>query len=203
MRFLVDTDIFCKLAAVGLLDDVVRHLGGTSPSLERLPALPQMLKRGGLYKKLGPEVAARLLKLAEPMPEIPPAPEAQLAQLTQVPQIDPGEAQLFAVAAATADVILLSGDKRALRAVASVPGFGAALSGKVVTLEAALLVVCLHLGDDAVRQAVAGHYATDRVFSICFSSGNSSPQDCLRSYLQGLQGEVEPLKLWLPTGGAA
>ena len=57
MRLLADTDILCKLAATGLLAGAASLLGGQAHAVERLPALPRMLRRGSLRKMLGEELA--------------------------------------------------------------------------------------------------------------------------------------------------
>jgi len=48
MRLLVDSDAFCKLAASDLLSDAAMLFDAELPDCGRLPALPYMLRRGGL-----------------------------------------------------------------------------------------------------------------------------------------------------------
>ncbi len=68
MRLLVDTDAFCKLAVGGVLHDAIALLGADLSECGRLPALPHMLRRGGLRKKFGPKACDALLPVANEVP---------------------------------------------------------------------------------------------------------------------------------------
>lgn len=197
MRLLVDTDAFCRLEAIGLFEAVRQRLAVNT--VERLPALPQMLRRGRLRRELGEGLADRILPRAETLPAMTPAPAHTLDLLVGVNDIDPGEAQLLA-AIASADLLLLTADKRAVRAVARLSAVVPLLEKKIVVMEAILLALCASLGVDTVRAAVAPHRALDKVFLSCFSPGNPQVEDCLRSNLKALQLEVSPLSLWMPEG---
>ncbi len=197
MRVLIDTDALCKLAAIGLLEEAATRLGADPKAIERLPALPAMLRRGHLRRELGADLADELLAIANSLPVIPIAPAKTAELLAGRPEIDPGEVQLLALTA-EADVLLLSGDKRALRAAANQTVLAARLSRKVVCLEAILLGLCESLGEARVRQAAKARLGIDKVFSICLSPGNASPTDCLQRYLSDIQGQMRPLVLWAP-----
>ena len=202
MRLLADTDVLCKLMATGLLEAAADLLGAKASAVERLPALPHMLRRGkSLRRMLGDELANRLAPLAEALPQVPVPPPEVAALLAGKDNIDPGEVQLFAVTADEA-LLLLSGDKRALQAVAREDAVVSKLAGKIVCLEAILLALCKKLGSDAVRAAVRPQERLDKVFSICFAPGTRVPEECLGSYLRNLQSAVTPLVLWMPAGGA-
>ncbi|MDA1348447.1 MAG: hypothetical protein O3A47_06220 [Chloroflexi bacterium] len=73
-------------------------------------------------------------------------------KLTPIQAIDPGEAQILA-AAAEAGLLVISGDKRALRALREVEGFPDALAGRIVVMEAILVSLCDRLGPESVRQS--------------------------------------------------
>lgn len=120
-----------------------------------------------------------------------------LDRLTPVGDIDPGEAQLFA-AAADAGLLIMSGDKRALRALKDMNGFAGALAGRIIVIEAILLGLCALLGADTVRQRIHTIAAEDAMIGICFSTSNPDPTGCLRSYYNALTHELWPLSLWNP-----
>jgi hypothetical protein len=202
MPLLVDTDGFAKLGVAGLLLPLLEFLGIDIAECRRLPALPHMLRRGGLPRRYGQPACDALVSIADAMAVAPSASTAWVARLVDVPQIDPGEAELLASAAENS-LMLVTGDKRALIAVAKVPGFAVALAGRVVTLEAALLALCEQLGDAHVRAAVAPLLAKDITLKICFSDANASPRPALRSYFESLKRDVAPLAPWEPssTGG--
>lgn len=200
MRLLSDTDAFCKLSAIGLFKDAAKLLGGEPGLVERLPALPHMLRKSrGLRKQLGDALADSLAPLADAQPPIPAASSAVAAMLTGKNNIDVGEVQLLALTA-NDTLLLMSGDKRALVAVSEVTQVVPMLAGKVVCLEAMMLALCKTLGVNQVLAAVAPHRHLDKVFQICFSEGGT-PMECLGSYMRALQESVKPLVLWSPDGG--
>ena len=195
---LVDSDAFCKLGIVGLLEAALAVFGVGVDGAGCLPALPHMLRRGKLRRLFGDSNCDGLIATAESM-TVPLAPSiAWLDKLAGVDKIDIGEAQLFAAAAETS-IIVITGDKRALRAVAGVPDVAEALAGRVVTLEAVLLALCAQLGDEKIRGAVVPLATTDKTVQMCFSAGNSDPRGALQSYFGSLKREVDPLRLWEPS----
>ena len=195
MRLLVDSDAFCKLAASDLLSDAAMLFDAELPDCGRLPALPYMLRRGGMPRTYGARVCDRLIPVAESMPAIRRAPNSWLEQLTHIPAIDPGEAILFA-AAADLQLPVLSGDVRALHALKRLDGFPEVLAGRVVLLEAVLLSLCLELGTAAVRERIEPVQHVDTVIRVCFSPGGQDPKQGLRSYLRARRSELAPLVLW-------
>jgi hypothetical protein len=197
MKLLVDTDAFCKLGVAGLLQEAAFLFGADLKDCGRLPALPFMLRRGSLRRRFGAEACDELIPMADAMPVMPEPSIGWLDQFTGIEAIDPGEAQLLA-AAADFDLPLLSGDKRALRAVKDVQGATDALAGRILVLEAVLLALCERLGHDEVRRRVAPLATLDKMIDICFSAGTSDPGDGLRSYYGSLAADVIPLVLWNP-----
>jgi len=197
MKLLVDTDAFCKLAVAGVLEDAVRLLGAELSDCGRLPALPHMLRRGRLRKKYGTEACDYLLPLAESLRPILETPGVWLDRLTAIEAIDPGEAQLFDVAAEH-DMVVLTGDKRALLVAKDVAGFPTALAGRIVVLEAILLALCDSIGVNELRRRVQPLLALDLVASICFSGAVSDPRVGLQSYFESVAAGVAPLVLWAP-----
>src|SRR5262249_49843687 len=152
LRLLVDTDAFCKLGVGGLLDDAVRVLGASLSECGRLPALPHMLARGRLRRVYGPAACDTLIPVAYAIPVAPQGSDAWLDKLARIDAIDPGEAQLFAAAAESGDLVVVSDDKRALRALKDVAGFAAAMTARIVVLDAVLIAICDDLGTDEVRR---------------------------------------------------
>lgn len=203
MKLLVDTDVFCKLGLAGMLADCVALLGAKLSECGRLPALPYMLRRGALRRVYGPEACEGLIPLADKMPMVLPPKDLWLDKVSPIRAIDPGEAQILAAAADTG-ILLLTGDKRALRALKDVQGFGAALEGRIVVLEAILLGLCERLGPDEVRERLEFVIPTDTMARVCFSRDNQDPQAALLSYYNELTVELAPLRLWRPqTKGTA
>jgi hypothetical protein len=197
MRLLLDTDAFCKLWLGGLLPDVLGLFEAELADCGRLPALPHMLRKGRLRTSFGAGACDAMLAVAEAVPNVPQPGETWLDRLTPVPAIDPGEAQLFALAAERR-LLIVSGDKRALRALRTVAGFPAALAGRIVVVEALIFALCDRVGLEVVRERVQPLMASDRVVQVCFSDRRTDPRAALRSYLDSLEAEVRPLVLWKP-----
>lgn len=202
MKLLIDTDAFCKLGLAGLLTDAVGILGAELDDCRRLAALPHMLRRGSVPRRFGEDICRGLLIAAEAIPPIQPFNSPWLDRFVPATGIDPGEADLLSVAA-DEKVLVLSGDKRALRAVRTVEGASEALSGLVVTLEALLIALHDHVGADALRVRVAPLRAFDTAVAMCFSDDNPDPRLALCSYHNSLVSEVMPLTLWQPPGGTS
>ena len=195
MNLLVDTDAFCKLGVAALLEDAAGVFGARLTECGRLAALPYMLRKGNLVRRYGRDTCNALLSHAEAMPIHPTPGATALEPLTQKETIDPGEAQLFA-AAAEFRCTIITGDKRAVRALKHVTELHAQLAGRIVTLEAVLLELCEQLGLESLRERTGPLTTHDKTVGVCFPPGSSDPRDGLRSYHESLAGEVRPLVLW-------
>lgn len=168
MRLLIDTDSFCFFAGCGLLEEVFTLFDVAPADCRRLPALPHMLRRGALRKQFGDSVCENLLPLAQ---GIQPAPEAAASWqdiFTGINNVDPGEAQLFALAAEHG-LLLMTGDKRALRAIMHLKQVCERLPERVVVTEALLIQLCIRLGEESVRDKVTPLVAWDKMVGMCFS----------------------------------
>lgn len=198
MRLLLDSDAFCKFAAAGLFEAAAEAVGVSMLECARLAALPHMLRRGALRRRLGDPIADAILPLAAAVPVAPAASAAWADRLVGVSEIDPGEAQLLAVAAEQ-HLLLMTGDKRSLAAVRGVEGFLAALRGKIVLPEVVFLRLCELKGDDVVRRAVTTAGRIDVMLDVAFSPGNCAPRDALQSYVDDARRTLSPLELWQPS----
>ena len=189
MNLLVDTDAFCKLGVAALLEDAAGVFGARLTECGRLAALPYMLRKGNLVRRYGRDTCNALLSHAEAMPIHPTPGATALEPLTQKETIDPGEAQLFA-AAAEFGFMIITGDKRAVRALKHVTEIHAQLAGRIVTLEAVLLKLCEKLGLEDLRQRIRPLTSHDKAVPDLFLYGEFGPprwsailprQSCRRS----------------------
>jgi hypothetical protein len=199
MKLLFDTDAFCKLGIANLLHDVAQIFGTTLQECGRLYTLPFMLRKGTLRRLYGGRTCDALISVVNGIPAFPEASIIWLEKVTGVVDIDPGEAQIFSLAAEHAQSFV-SNDKRALKALKDINEFLPALQGRVVTLEAVLLALCDSMGQNHVRQRVSPLIGLDRMVGICFSPDNPSPTEALGSYFRDLQATLAPLQLWNPRG---
>lgn len=198
MKLLIDTDAFCKLAVSHLLSDAIQLLGARIDECAVLPALPHMLRRGALRRRFGSEVCDSMIHIAESLSQIKEADAFWLEMLRPIPAIDPGEALVFA-AAAEAKGMVLSGDKRALRALKKIKKYRDALEGRVIVTEAILLALCHEVGLAVVRRNVQPLMRVDTAIRMCFLGQQSRPMEGLTSYFDNLQSEVSPLVLRHPS----
>lgn len=195
MRLLIDTDAFCLLSVYDLLDEVRKRLNLDISQCFRIAALPYMLKRGKLREKLGDELSDRLAGIVRLYPEIETVENTWIDRFAQVPNIDAGEAQIFAIAACDPEAIVITNDKRSLKALLQVAGSTDALNGKILTIEEVLLSLCATLSIEEVRGKIAQHSDLDKMVQICFSPLNPNPIEGLQSYRDSLQTELVPLAL--------
>ena len=195
MKILLDTDAFCKLGTWRVLEDALRLLGVSVSECGRLPALCYMLRKGRLRNWYGPDACDALVRTANTIPTLLQPSEEWLDMLTPIDSIDPGEAQIFA-SAATHGLYVISGDKRALRALKNLDKIQRALTGRIVVLEAILLALCEKFGADEIRRRIEPLNDFDKTIKICFSSPVTDPINGLLSYFECLTKEVSPLVLW-------
>ena len=195
MNVLVDSDVFCKLGAANLLEPALLALRCQLKDGRRLPSLPYMLRRGRLPDSYGVEACTRLAAVASTIPVVGEPGNRWLDSLASVTDIDPGEAQLFAKAAEDG-MIVMTGDKKALSALSTIPGLSVALCGRIVVLEAILMSLCAAFGVDIISQSIRPIRHLDTTLRVCFSDTHSTPVDALSSYYEDLVERVHPLVLW-------
>jgi hypothetical protein len=137
---LIDTDMLVLLAASDLLEQVVALLGFEMKDVRRLgAAIHQVRKSKSFRDQYGQEILEAALPRIESITVAEPATDLELLNRLNE-SIDPGEAQLVAVAAGQRGTLLVSGDKRAIRDLAACGDSGCiqSMKGRIVTLEAVL-----------------------------------------------------------------
>lgn len=184
-----------------MLEDAIAVVGASLATSACLPALPHMLRRGRLREHYGEAICKSLLPIADEMDVIVGDGREQEEELAAVHEIDPGEAQIFAVGAVSPDIVIITSDKRALKAVARFEELSSLLSGRIAPLEVVLLALCDKMGLDMMRRRVVPLLEWDRAIEVCFSPEVSDPQAALRSYLDDLANKIRPLVLWEPNPG--
>lgn len=195
MRVLLDTDMFCKLAAVDLLVPSLEVVGSSLSDCSVLPSLPSKLLRGKLVVDLGLTECQRLLPLARQLRAIPDGDPARLDQfLAWGIKLDPGEAQIFAVGSADQTSLVFTGDKRAMAEAGRVPELVQLLGSRVVSLEAAIIALIQDRGVDHVVAKLTSKGQTDMMLRVCCAS--CDPLDCFRRYLTEIHMRVGSGLLW-------
>lgn len=188
------------LAASGLLERVTSSLGYEYSQLRRLAAAPyQIRKSKSLRDQFGQEV---LLKV-EPIVATIIAAEAPtnlelLDELNSTELIDAGEAQLMALAASQPLSLLVTGDKRAVIALAASTAHLSigALQEKIVPLEAALLILLTKIQACELRQAFSDVLQHKTLRIVLSENTTTNHEDCVnavQSYYDDLRQQASGL----------
>lgn len=200
---LVDNDVALKVACYSLADEMVSatSLGGTPPAIL---GVGRFVIRGRLARGsniLDVERAkAAFERLLEEVSLLEPD-EAELAMAADLEaeanrrglELDGGESQLLAILTNRACRLLITGDKRAIRAI-----------GVIGKAEAAERIGCLeqlmtHLvqiaGVAAIRACVCAEPKVDRAISTCFGCARATTKQeevltALTSYIGHLDREA-------------
>lgn len=120
-RLLIDVDALVKLAHWRM---VLELPGLTQIALADCATISSLRHRAQTPKKplfVADHAPGLVIEAMDQMAALPAPDPAVLAVLQDVPAIDPGEALLFAALHATPDSQLLTGDKRALKALSELP----------------------------------------------------------------------------------
>jgi len=198
MRLLLDSDAFWKVSLGNILDDVLGLFDLDRGRCVRLPALPHMLRRGPLRRKLGTTDADALVGTAESLATLSSPSSTWIDKLIPIHDINAGEALLFACAAESQDIVLTD-DKRALTALKDLPEIANLIGGRVALLETVLLCLCEKLSPDEMRRRMARVATLDQKVLVIFSPDNADPRGALTSYCGATAAELHPLVLWNPS----
>ena len=209
MKLLVDVDALAKLAHWGMLERLPAFTGVPLAQCATLTSARFRAQRatekpdGRVFHSK--EAATAALRAINQM-MAPLSPEAQhLSILQGIPGIDAGEAVLLA--ALTADgVRLLTGDKRALKALADLEASRRApFAGKILLIEQILLAGLTQHGIEWLRERVCPFKQIDKAIgnamgSHCDASGDSV-REGLKSYVRELEQAATPTLICEIKGG--
>ena len=176
---LADNDVLIKCAAYRLLawldakgPGAVGVLGAARYVVSTAIASHDRLKDRESAQAVWSSFLSEALEL-EPSPdEVKLATRFEQAANELGLALDVGESQLCAMAIQRPGTVVLTGDKRSIRAAESlrsvVDGF-ASLDGRLACLEQVLDAICAELGFGAVRPRVCAEPDADKALSVCFS----------------------------------
>lgn len=200
MILLADNDIVLKLAQCDLLDTLDEILQVPAdqiliPSTARFQLMPRNEQKA-LTKCGNTETMARLQRFLAAASDVPVVQDLELLlTMSQIPDIDSGEQQLFATVASAGDSTLLTGDKRALRAVLAnqeqIAQVHSGLVDRVITFESALLLSLDVFGFSVLKQKLLSCPKPDKMLQLVLRPDMSEAAltDCLVSYTR----EFSPL----------
>lgn len=202
----LDTDIVLKCSAWSMADVLPRVVGHLGPpavlGLVHLIA-PRQLGRMGLAE---PEAArGELDRILGSLGRMEPSDEeiglaAELAALAQEADLplDTGEAQLTAITILRDLPLLVTGDKRAIRALAQMRPAAERLGRRLACLEQVIEAVVAMLGPDEARDRICREPAADSTMRLVFSCHGDArsaghAQEALASYIGDIRRGADGL----------
>ncbi|WP_369091421.1 hypothetical protein [Massilia sp. X63] len=124
---------------------------------------------------------------AMPVPDV-----TVLGSLNGIAQVDPGEAILIAVCLNNPTSLFITGDKRALRAVAKHP-LAARLAGKVALVEQVLKLCLEQKGREWLLANIQEHRGIDKAISMIVGSRCDASLENLNTGLASYISEIKTL----------
>jgi hypothetical protein len=203
--YLADSDIVLTLAACGLLSDLHVILGVRRRDLRPLGALRFQLRPGKrLSRKYPQDVISRALRFLDsigpPVDEdIPEVDEEEQRLLTLADGIDTGEALLLLATRSLPGALILTGDKRSLRALSADHSLAQVHErhvGRVVCLEQVLLAAIDTCGYSNVVAKVMPAQPYEPTLYSLFRGGHldeGQVRDALADRIANLDGETRGL----------
>lgn len=187
---LVDTDMLILLAASGLFARVVATLGYAPEQVRRLTAAPYQVRKSRAFRVVyGEAVLKRVAPIISDIAEAEQPTDLDL--LDALKSLDPGEAQLIALATLQPATLLVSGDKRAVYELAQCDPMNCveALQAKWVSLEAVLWGLLDQMTAAEMRKAflpVLGHKTLSILLSSHAAADDARCREGIRSYFDDL-----------------
>lgn len=204
MLVFADNDILIKLAGSSLLERFLEALGNPAVCIARTT-------RFSLPKQAGRNIKdpTRVAKLCHWLDSVSDAGQVQnldlLDRLSETPNIDSGESTLLASLCECADdSALITGDKRALRALLAnqprLPEVFEKLSGSVYTLESSMLLLIEQYGFAEIDETMKARAVDDKVLNMAFGAGRNSEhaKQCLSSSIRDVLPLLANPELILP-----
>lgn len=196
MRLLVDNDILVKAAHWNLIDWVPPIADADWPATAGLEAIKYRARRADPKLFKDASIAALLLDRLERCAQLPEPDLMVVAALQGIQNLDIGEIQLIGALASLPDAVLLTGDKRALKAL-SAPAHADVIDrvgGRMLCLEQWLWFVHEQLDARALADSVRQHADMDTAARCVVGSRDAptseSVRDGLASYLRDLDGNA-------------
>ncbi len=191
-RLLVDSDVLIKLAHWGLLDQLASSFDLDRSQVSALASLQfRALRRDGKLFHT-PAAADALAGYLSDTSEIPGGRPEDLSRLQGITNLDAGEIELVAACLADPDALLISGDKRAVIALAELGPADVAnrLEGRVICLEQLLRMIAGRSGSACVIEGVRVRRELDAALRSVVG-----PQGCTDAhFLEGMASYVSDLR---------
>ncbi len=192
----MDVDVICKLAHWGILPNLPDILGCEWNQISTVSSLRFRAQRavekpdGKLFRSsAAAQSVVECVSKMHPMP----APNAHILEnLNAIAQVDPGEAVLISVTLSNPYGIFITGDKRALRSLAT-HSLAARLAGRVVLIEQ-ILELCLNQkGREWLLTCIREYRTIDKAIAMIVGCNCDASLESLSEGLRSYIGEIENL----------
>lgn len=202
MEALLDNDVIKKITEYGFLlpfSNVLASAGYSQPH-GRLASAPYKLAVRGRRAGRGWADAAKVAALDQFFTRETQAvtgASAQLIEALNVPYFDVGEVQLLARALEVPESHILTGDKNAIRALATDPAlaqYAAPMKRRIIHFEMIVQRLCQDLSFASVKAAVTAHPDVDRgLFRIFSGNSENDAVSALKRSVDRLRSESDDL----------
>ncbi len=190
---LLDADALSKLAHWNMLGELSSLTGFTSAQAATLSSLIHRASKsrekpdGKLFRDA--TAASRAHEYLKQLAPLPAPDEGFISVVQHVPAIDPGEAVLFATLRAHQNTVLITGDKRAIRALTDAVEsiLITPFNGRIIIVEQILLALLKAKGIEWLRDHVCPYRTLDKAIGVVMGSdcraSAESVETGLRSYI--------------------
>ncbi|AVX92147.1 hypothetical protein PkP19E3_31255 (plasmid) [Pseudomonas koreensis] len=199
LKLLIDNDVILKLAQYGMLEHLPKlftRSGEIQLSVLDSARYKLLPKQNPLKLCKSEEAAAHIAALLGSAQKVSAADVDLdvLEQLNAIPGIDAGEALLFAAAAADAESVVLTGDKRALNGLSEnhLEAIAPSLKGKVIMLEG-LIQGFVQLDHASTQHAIRSNPAVDKALSMVFGVSAAASEESIQAGLNSYVGHARKL----------
>jgi hypothetical protein len=206
---LVDNDIILKICCYDAVEELTECLAGKTRTMQVLGAARYVLRkviskrRNIVDKHNAVRCLERILTTAteiEPTyEELMLAARFEEAAQEQGLDLDSGESQLLAVLIGRSALLLVTGDKRAVRAIEPIViarGYDHQVAGRVACLEQIVMTLIERYGIERFRDRVCNETEIDMTMTICFKCASGSY--CLESVAQSLNSYIGDIRRHAP-----
>jgi hypothetical protein len=212
---LIDTDVLLKTASYKLLKKLLATTPFGSTEFEMIAAA-QFVVAGKFKKKLKgeqlegakahfQEAIATIAAIEPTADELALAAQLESAAVTLGVDLDAGESQICALMLSRGIDLMMTGDKRAIKAIAALREQGACAyaHGKVACLEQLVWWLIEKAGLDSVQPSICSLPAVDSSLTNalgCYSGGTplASCQEGLASYINSVRRDAPEVLITYP-----
>jgi len=176
-QLFIDNDVLIKAAHWSLLDEIPEFVGMPWHQISAGASLIYRAKANDCKLFRSESIAQCLASRLQLMSELPPPDETVTTLLQGEIDLDVGEVALIGALCSQPTALMLTGDKRALRALsrAHLDGIHARVRGRVLCLEQLLEFIANKQGCQALVDKIEPHRQLDAAVRCII--GTSSPVD--------------------------